>query len=45
MYQCLNIPSADLGLVKVKVKVKVGFLYSTTISNQNSVLYNLGSGS
>jgi len=34
------------GMDGVKVKVKVGFLYSATYTaNQNSALHNLGSGS
>jgi len=41
--------STDLNqgeLSKVKVKVKVGFLYSATYTaNQNSALHNLGIGS
>jgi len=36
----------NLPQLKVKVKVKVGFLYSATYTtNQNSALHNLGSGS
>ena len=36
----------DVAKIMIKVKVKVGFLYSATYTaNQNSALHNLGSGS